>query len=59
MSTETWTVLLKVLLGICDTLLDTKMQKPAAAAKPGFDFNDLGQITFLMGDKLCESLIKV
>jgi hypothetical protein len=59
MTSETWTVLLKVLLGVCDTLLDTKLQRPVAAVKPGFDFNDLSQITFLMGDKLCETLIKV
>ena len=64
-SEETWIVLLKVMLGICDSLLSKPFLKAstssAAAANVGknVEFNDREFVVGLMGDKLCEPLIKV
>lgn len=60
-SKETWVVLLKVLLGICDNLLvKPPTYKPQMTlVKPAVNPNDIDQLTVLMGDKLSESLIKV
>lgn len=62
-SQETWIVLLKVLLGICDSLLAKPFLKSKPETTPNIpkssDFNDHDLVLGLMGEKLCESLIKV
>lgn len=62
---ETWIVLLKVMLGICDTLLTQPLSRSTApvpsSAAPGKypEFHDREHVIGIMGDKLCEPLIKV
>ena len=63
-SEETWIVLLKVILGICDSLLSKPFRKTNAGSvmnisKNATEYNDRDFVVGLMGDKLCEPLIKV
>jgi hypothetical protein len=53
-SEETWMVILKVLLGICDSLL----RDPIVSKKGKNDF-EIEQVGMYIGDQLCEILIGV
>ncbi|KAJ3271069.1 hypothetical protein HDV01_007082 [Terramyces sp. JEL0728] len=58
---ETWMVLLKVLLGTGDTILKTPIQSKqlvTAGAKVPHEMS-VEQVNSLIGDKLCEALIRV
>ncbi|KAI8901032.1 hypothetical protein BC833DRAFT_579619 [Globomyces pollinis-pini] len=55
-SDETWLVILKVFLGVCDSLLSAPT---SAQTKLGqSDMAENQQVVSVMGDRLCESLIR-
>lgn len=58
-SDETWIVILKVLLGICDTLLKVPIQNRHTKTKSNNVDMELEHVGSIMGDKLCEFLISV
>ena len=53
---ETWVIILKVLLGICDSILAKPRGAPVA---PRISINEESTIVLYMGDKLCENLIQL
>jgi hypothetical protein len=58
LSDETWEIILKVSLAICDTLLISQQSKHLTQ-KPNTNEIDAEEIVRLMGDKLSRILIRV